>query len=207
MVGILQKEAPVLRGKAEPINRKDFGSPRLKKIIVQMIVALDKEEDGIAIAAPQIGVPLRIFVVSHRAFEFAAQEERRADFDINEGVSMTAAQKKAQALKFENLVFINPEITKLSRKKHWAAEGCLSVRWLYGEVSRAEKATVRAYDEHGKSFTRGGSGLLAQVFQHETDHLNGILFIDNARNVEKITMQEQQAREQHLGKKGAAKKR
>ena len=59
-------------------------------------------------------------------------------------------------------------------------EGCLSVRWLYGKVSRAEKARVRAYDENGKIFEVGGSGLLAQVFQHETDHLNGILFSDTA---------------------------
>ena len=195
MVAILQREAPVLRGKAEPVNRKDFESPRLKKIISQMIIALDKQEDGIAIAAPQIGVPLRIFIVSHRAFEFAAQEEGTSLEGLETRVGSDTGQTKVAKPKYENLVFINPEITKLSRKKHWAAEGCLSVRWLYGEVARAEKATVRGYDEHGKLFTRGASGLLAQVFQHETDHLNGILFIDKARNVEKVTQQEQLARE------------
>lgn len=94
------------------------------------------------------------------------------------------------------MVFINPEITKLSRKKIWVPEGCLSVRWLYGETSRADKATIRAYDEHGKLFTRGGSGLMAQIFQHETDHLNGILFIDHARNVEKITKEEMERQRQ-----------
>ena len=65
-------------------------------------------------------------------------------------------------------------------------EGCLSVRWLYGKVSRAEKARVRAYDETGKLFEMGGSGLLAQVFQHETDHLNGVLFVDTAIDIEDL---------------------
>ena len=193
MVAVVQKTAPVLREKAEAVNKKDFESPRLKKILAQMSEALEKEEDGIAIAAPQVGIPLRIFIVSHRAFEFAEQEGGAGleDLSLKNPVAETSAKQK-----YSNMVFINPEITKLSRKKHWAAEGCLSVRWLYGEVSRAEKATVRGYDEHGKPFMRGASGLLAQVFQHETDHLNGILFIDKARNVEKITQQEQIAREQ-----------
>ena len=62
-------------------------------------------------------------------------------------------------------------------------EGCLSVRPLWGEVNRSLNATVTAYDEHGTKFTRGAGGLLAHIFQHETDHLDGILFIDKARNV------------------------
>jgi peptide deformylase len=62
-------------------------------------------------------------------------------------------------------------------------EGCLSVRWLYGNTFRSKKATVTAYDENGKKFVRGASGLLAQIFQHETDHLVGTLFIDHAKNI------------------------
>lgn len=182
MVTIVQKEAPVLRGVAEPVNMKDFGSPQLKKILADMTVALEKEEDGVAIAAPQIGVPLRIFIVSHRAFEFEEEATRHPEETPEEN----------QKVQHSDMVFINPVITKLSRKKKWVPEGCLSVRWLYGEVSRADKATVRAYDENGKAFTRGGSGLLAQIFQHETDHLNGVLFIDTARDVEKITKEEQE---------------
>lgn len=193
MVEIVQKDAPVLRAVAEPVNPKDFGSPRLKQIIADMITALDREEDGVAIAAPQIGVPLRIFVVSHRAFDI--EDERDKNTHEKEHVLDKQGEKK-----HPDLVFINPEIIKLSRKKVWLPEGCLSVRWLYGEVSRADKATVRAYDENGKLFTRGGSGLLAQIFQHETDHLNGALFIDTARNLEQITKEEQerQKREHEL---------
>lgn len=186
MVTILQKDAPVLRGIAEPVNQKDFGSPRLKKILVDMASSLEKEEDGVAIAAPQIGVPLRIFIVSHRAFDIEDDEHFH-----NQEENIGSLNKQT---KHSNMVFINPEIIKLSRKKRWVPEGCLSVRWLYGEVSRADKATIRAYDEKGKVFTRGGSGLMAQIFQHETDHLNGTLFIDTARNLEKITAEEQKMR-------------
>src|SRR3990167_7584579 len=92
--------------------------------------------------------------------------------------------------KKKDLVFINPEIIKLSKKKYWAPEGCLSVRWLYGKVFRADKATVRAYNENGERFTRGASGLLAQIFQHEIDHLNGILFIDTAKDLEELNPEE-----------------
>ena len=83
----------------------------------------------------------------------------------------------------KDLVFINPKISKLSRDKDWMPEGCLSVRWLYGKTFRSKKATITAYDENGQKFTRGASGLLAQIFQHETDHLNGVLFIDHAKDV------------------------
>ena len=62
-------------------------------------------------------------------------------------------------------------------------EGCLSVRWWYGGVERAEKTTIHAYDESGARFTRGASGLLAQIFQHETDHLDGVLFTDKAKGL------------------------
>jgi peptide deformylase len=184
MAKIIQQEAPILRLHAEPVNPKDFNSPRLEKILADMKATLEAEEDGVAIAAPQIGVPLRIFVVSHRAFTINETADEKLSHDEISGV------QKEKSL--HDMVFINPEITKLSRKKVWMPEGCLSVRWLYGEVSRADKATVRAYDEHGTLFTRGASGLLAQIFQHETDHLNGVLFIDHARNVEVITREDQE---------------
>ena len=67
--------------------------------------------------------------------------------------------------------------------KDWLVEGCLSVRWLYGSTHRSRKATITAYDEKGKKFQRGAAGLLAQIFQHETDHLKGVLFIDHAKDI------------------------
>lgn len=200
MATIVQKDSPVLRVVADPVNPKDFGTPLLKKIIESMKTSLEKEEDGVAIAAPQIGVPLRIFVVSHRAFEYASEEDSASPNPAPENIEsggLSAPPKRKY--KRKDMVFINPEIIKLSRKKVWVPEGCLSVRWLYGEVSRADKATVRAYDENGKLFTRGGSGLIAQIFQHENDHLNGILFTDNARRVEEITKEKQEEQKRASG--------
>ena len=65
-------------------------------------------------------------------------------------------------------------------------EGCLSVRWLYGKVERSKKIKIRAYDEKGERFEVGVSGLLAQIYQHEIDHLHGILFIDKANTIEDL---------------------
>ena len=65
-------------------------------------------------------------------------------------------------------------------------EGCLSVRYLYGKIRRSKKITMKAYNENGKIFQRGASGLLAQIFQHENDHLDGKLFIDKAKDIEDL---------------------
>lgn len=73
---------------------------------------------------------------------------------------------------------------RLSRKKREMSEGCLSVRGVYGKVLRHEKASVKAVDERGKPFIYHGSGLIAHIFQHECDHLEGILYIDKATSLE-----------------------
>ena len=87
-----------------------------------------------------------------------------------------------------DMVFINPKIEKFSKEKRDMPEGCLSVRGTYGKVKRSVRCTIKAYDEKGNLITRGASGFLAQIFQHETDHLNGILFIEKAKNVEYVEM-------------------
>jgi peptide deformylase len=71
----------------------------------------------------------------------------------------------------------------LSKRKHLVGEGCLSVGDDYGAVRRSTHATLRAYDAQGNEYERGASGLLAQIFQHEVDHLDGILFIDKAEKI------------------------
>lgn len=171
MKEIVQKNDKVLRQNAKEIPIKEIATPKIKKILKEMSVALKSQNDGVAIAAPQIGHSLRIFVVSGKIFhkDFIKGEEE-----------LKKIQKKEIS---KDLVFINPKISKLSREKNWLPEGCLSVRWLYGKTFRSQKATITAYDENGKKFARGASGLLAQIFQHETDHLNGILFIDHAKEV------------------------
>jgi len=177
---IVQDGDPVLRAQAQSVKNEDFGSKKLHTILAEMTRALEHEPDGVAIAAPQIGVPLRIFIVAKSAF--AIPDRPNAKKESTEVPKKTAPK--------EHMVAINPEIIKLSKKKKKVPEGCLSVRWLYGNTLRHEKALLRAYDEHGKLFTYGGSGLIAQIFQHETDHLNGILFIDHATDIEKLSPKE-----------------
>ena len=186
MKNIVQKEEKVLRQIAKEVPLEDIQSPKIKKILKEMSASLLSQDDGVAIAAPQIGYSLRIFVVSGRIFEedFAKErEERLSDKKEVNSPHPDPLLAKEREKKQKDLVFINPVISKLSREKVWVPEGCLSVRWLYGQTYRSKKATVEAYDENGKYFKMGGAGLLAQIFQHETDHLNGILFIDHAKDL------------------------
>jgi|SRR3989344_1206877 len=158
---------PALRKKASPVERKDFGSEELLKIIRDMSEALSATPDGIGIAAPQIGVPLQIFIASEEALAI----DRGGDVNQNE--------KK----RWKHHIFINPEILKKSAKKSKMTEGCLSVPGKCGVVARAEKIRVRAFDEHGKKFERGASNLFARLIQHELDHLDGILYVDKAESI------------------------
>ena len=179
MKKILQQKEKVLREIAREVPVSDIKTKKIQAILKEMSSALLSQDDGVAIAAPQIGYSLRIFVVSGKIFsdDFVESREERL---LNENNVIKSAEKKE---KIKDLVFINPKISKLSRDKEWVPEGCLSVRWLYGNTFRSKKATVTAYDENGKKFVRGASGLLAQIFQHETDHLVGTLFIDHAKDI------------------------
>lgn len=172
---IVQDGDKVLREVASPVPLEDIPSPKIKKILEDMKISLRSQSDGVAIAAPQIGVGLRIFVVS-----------RNVEIMLK---GMEEAPEVEKAL-IKDEVYINPKIDKLSKTKHKVDEGCLSVRPFFGKVERAEKATVTAYDENGKKFTRGGSGLLAQIFQHEIDHLDGVLFIDKATDIVEVLPEE-----------------
>lgn len=178
MIPIVQKEDPILRAIAKPVTPDMFGSSTIKKILRDMKSALKSQDDGVAIAAPQIGVSLRIFVVSGRVFEMLYPDNEQVSDETS-----SSAKSVKKAKKYPDMVFINPEILKLSKEQEEMEEGCLSVRYLYGKIRRSKKAKVRAQNEKGEIFEVGGSGLLAQIFQHETDHLDGHLFIDNATDV------------------------
>jgi peptide deformylase len=157
---IVQVGDGVLRKKALEVPVTDITTPKIKKIIKQMKESLDKEPDGAALAAPQIGVSLRIFILAEKVFGSESEHEASNNDPHH--------------------VYINPTIIKRSNKKDVMDEGCLSVRGKYGNVKRSRNVTIEAYDEHGEKFVRGAGGLLAQAFQHECDHLEGRLFFDNA---------------------------
>lgn len=159
MERIVQKGNHILRKPAEKVPLAKINSWKIKRVLKRMHHALESRSDGVAIAAPQIGELFRIFIVSESMF---LKEER------------------------PQVVFINPKLTSISEEKESMHEGCLSVNGLYGNVDRHVSVSVEAYDQNGAHFTKQAEGLLAQIFQHEIDHLNGILFIDKATKLEEI---------------------
>ena len=169
MKEIVQDGAPVLRAIAKPVPKKLFGSRELATIIADMAKALDAELEGVALAAPQLGIPYRIFIVR--------KDRTLPPVEIPKGAPLPPPPPA------EVEVYINPEIVKTSRRRALVDEGCLSVRGVYGSTKRHERVTVRAQAIDGSPFERGAGGIMAQIFEHEIDHLNGILFIDNAVNL------------------------
>jgi peptide deformylase len=180
MIEIVQNGNPVLRSIAKEVDISSITKKDTQKVLSDMTEALYSQDDGVAIAAPQIGVSLRIFIVSGKIF----------DTDYIRGKAPLSDAKSAA---HKDLVFINPVFKKISRDRKLLSEGCLSVRPIYGKVRRATKATIEAYDEHGNKITQEGTGLLAHIFQHEIDHLDGILFIDKARDLHESTSEQEYA--------------
>ena len=160
---VVQNGNILLRAHALPVAKKDISSKKIKTLIAKMKKVLAGEEYGVAIAAPQVGESVRIFVVAGRAF---LPEDAPEDANVP-----------------PDMVFINPELARLSRAKKEMSEGCLSVRGKYGTVLRHEKASVKALNERGETFTYNGTGLIAHILQHEYDHLEGILYIDKAQKL------------------------
>ena len=161
MKEIVQDGASVLREIAKPVPEDLFNSPELARLIRDMSEALDAFPEGVALAAPQLGVSYRLFIV---------RKDR----------TLPAADAPEATPEVE--VYINPEIVKTSRKQAKVDEGCLSVHGVYGTTKRHERVTVTARRPDGSHLSRGAGGLMAQIFEHEIDHLNGILFTDHAEN-------------------------
>ncbi len=154
---IVNKGNPVLEKMARPILASEIGGRFLNDVIDLMKDELAKQEDGVAIAAPQVGESIRLFILSPIAFH-----KNTKNFQT---------------------VYINPRILKSSKEKDFMLEGCLSVRWMYGEVERSKQVMIESLDEFGIRHVRGASGLMAQIFQHEIDHLDGILFDSKAEDL------------------------
>jgi peptide deformylase len=149
---------PVLRRKARPVAKFD---KNLHTLIDDMIETM-REAPGVGLAAPQIGLSERLLVIEYY--------EREEDEENEE------APKKVWAV-------INPEIMKASDDMVMGVEGCLSIPGLLGEVERHAEVQVKALNRHGKLMKIKAKGWLARIFQHEIDHLNGILFTDRATRV------------------------
>ena len=157
----------------DPVLRKvgvsiDSDYPNLEELIVNMRETMYKAS-GVGLAAPQIGKAIRLFLVDATPF---AEDE-----DLDE------AERKVLA--DFNHVFINPKILK-EEGDEWAFnEGCLSIPDVREDVFRQEKITIEYQDEAFKTHTRTLKGLAARVFQHEYDHIEGILFTDKLSSLKK----------------------
>jgi len=154
---------PVLRKKARKIS--DFG-PELQTLVDDMVETM-REAPGVGLAAPQVGIPLQLIVV-----EYSEQDE---DQEIE-------APRKLYTI-------VNPEIIRVSDEQELGTEGCLSIPGFVGDVERPLAITLKGVNRRGKPVRIKADGWLARIFQHEVDHLNGVLFIDRADKVWKVEEQ------------------
>jgi peptide deformylase len=148
---------PTLRQKARKVTK--FG-PELKQLIDDMIQTM-REAPGVGLAAPQVNVSERVIVV-----ELPADEEEGTPAEL--------------------YAFVNPEIVKVSHEVEEGQEGCLSIPGYLGDVDRHTMVVVRGLDVHGKPQRVRAYDYLARIFQHEIDHLEGVLFIDRVTEPSKI---------------------
>jgi peptide deformylase len=155
---------PVLRKKARKVT--DFG-PELNTLLDDMIETL-REAPGVGLAAPQVAVPLRVIVVEYGD-------------DEDESVPPKLYQ------------VVNPEIIRASEEKEKGPEGCLSIPGFAGEVERALGVVVKGQNRQGKPVKIKAEGWLARIFQHEIDHLDGVLFTDRAERVWKLEAEDEEA--------------
>ena len=165
---VIKLPDPMLRKKAHDVRdfRGDF-----QTLVDDMVITM-REEDGVGLAAPQVNQSLRVIVVEY------AIDDSKED-----------SKKKLY-------IMINPEIVKRSEETEFGLEGCLSVPDIVGEVERNFQVEVRGLDRYGKKAKIRAKGWLARIFQHEIDHLNGILFVDRATKLYKTTDEEAEQAEQ-----------
>ncbi|MEX0916590.1 MAG: peptide deformylase [Candidatus Spechtbacterales bacterium] len=159
---VVQEGDSVLRTKTPLIT--DFSDPTFGGLISDMRETLI-QEDGLGLAAPQIGASKRIFVIPS---EYAPEVRTPwAPFSLLRPIRPT--------------IFVNPELSGYSEEQEVLDEGCLSLRDKFYPTPRSLRVTIQARTETGVRFRVSVDGLLARIFQHETDHLNGILYIDRLR--------------------------
>ena len=155
---------PILHKKGRDLTVAELATLEIKKLIKNMVETM-YFKDGVGIAAPQVGKSLQLCVI---------------------------AKKFSPLNKNEDLILINPIWKKISILKAWDTEGCLSIPLVYGEVKRYTKIKVQALNQLGEKIEFEAKDFSARIVQHEVDHLNGILFIEKARKLQKIKSSEQE---------------
>jgi peptide deformylase len=160
LLEILTNQNPILRKISRPVAKI---TKEIKKLVADMHATL-KSAPGVGLAAPQVGVQLRVIIA-----------------DVGEGLN----------------IFINPKIIKKCGTQSFV-EGCLSLPGIEAPIERAANVTVKGMDLKGKQIEVEASGLLATVFQHEIDHLDGKLFIDRVADPNLITYKPKTPKEEAL---------
>ncbi len=155
---IITNPHPTLRRKARKVTKFDKG---LQTLVDDMIETM-REAPGSGLAAPQVDASEQVIVV-----EFSKEEEEDVE---------TPTPPKLYVL-------VNPEITRRSEETLMGTEGCLSLPTVVGDVERALSVTVKGFTRRGQPQKIKAQGWLARIFQHEIDHLNGVLFVDKAEKV------------------------
>jgi peptide deformylase len=164
---------PVLRARAKAVDPADIKSPRIQQLIDDMFQTM-KEYNGVGLAAPQVHESVRLFVAG---FPPRPGDDEDEDEDEDARVPLMA--------------LINPEITPLGEATVEDWEGCLSIPEIRGRVTRAREIEVKAYDRRGRRVSIHARGFTARVIQHETDHLDGVLFMDRMKSLETLTFLEE----------------
>ena len=165
---------PVLRAKARALHPSEIRTPKIQQLVDDMFQTM-KEYQGVGLAAPQVHESVRLFVAG-----FPPAREDRDERDERDERDDDGEDVPLMAL-------INPEIEPVTRELVEDWEGCLSIPDIRGRVPRARQIVVRAYDRFGKKIEIQASGFTARVIQHETDHLDGVLFFDRMRSFQSLT--------------------
>ncbi|TSC60285.1 MAG: polypeptide deformylase [Parcubacteria group bacterium LiPW_15] len=157
-----KKEEKLLREKAVPFDFNSMSRKEIQEMVTKMRKMM-KEANGVGLAANQVGLPFHMFVAE-------------------------VPDEKSGGKKFYAL--FNSKVERNGKETNKVEEGCLSVPLTYGEVERPSRVTLTGQDKTGKLVKIKAWGLLARVFQHETDHLNGIVFIDRAKTLYDLVLEE-----------------
>lgn len=159
---IIHDGHPTLRKIAKKVKLEELDDPLFQQLIDDMFVTM-YDAPGIGLAAPQVNIPKRIFTI-----DLQDDDESHGPF-----------------------VVINPKFVE-TRGEMESLEGCLSVPGFVGEITRYEYVAITGLDRNGKKIRLEGEGLFARCLQHEIDHLDGVLYIDKAKNVRAAVTEEEQ---------------
>jgi peptide deformylase len=164
---------PVLRTPARALEPAEIKSAPVQQLIDDLFETM-REYQGVGLAAPQVHVGLRLFVAG-----FAPRRDEEDD------------EEQDEEARIPLMALINPEITPLGRETAEDWEGCLSIPDIRGRVPRATQIRVKALDRRGRKIELTARNFTARVIQHETDHLDGVLFFDRMQSLETLTFLEE----------------